>query len=305
MEESIENPETRQRPYDADFFEALEDGVARSAEACADLMVELFDPRSVVDIGCGTGIWLSALRKRGIADVLGVDGPWVPREQLAIPEAQFREHDLTMPLEIARRFDLALCLETAEHLVPECACSLIGTLAALAPVVVFSAAVPGQGGNGHVNEQWPEYWVDLFAAHGFTCFTGLREQIWHLGAVEVWYRQNMLCFAAPTHAPDLAQRLSSVAKGSGPPLDIVHPDLLERVRRDQVRQADYAARLERELQATQDEMRRTAQRLRHTAQELQRIRSFLPYRIYQRVRAARAAARRLIGGASRSDRSGQ
>jgi SAM-dependent methyltransferase len=281
MEARTEDPQLQQRPYDAEFFEALADGVERSAAACADLLLQLFRPGSVVDVGCGTGIWLAALRERGISDVLGVDGPWVPRERLAIPEVLFREHDLTMPLQLGRGFDLALCLETAEHLPPECASSLVGSLTRLAPVIVFSAAVPGQGGNGHVNEQWPGYWADLFAAQGFRCVTGLRERLWHRESVEVWYRQNMLCFAAPTYALSLAQRLSSTAEGGAPPLDIVHPDLLARVRRDQTRQAAYAARLERELQ---------------------RIRNSRPYRIYQHLRAVPAAARRFTGRASPSDR---
>lgn len=237
--------------YDSEFFRALEGGVERSAEACADLFVERFRPSSAIDLGCGTGLWLAALKARGVSDFLGVDGPWVPRDRLAIPESHFREHDLTMPFEIARDFDLALCLETAEHLPPECAPTLVKSLTMCAPVVIFSAAVPGQGGSGHINEQWPSFWTALFAGQDYQCSTDLRELVWNDEAIEVWYRQNMLCFASPTYA----QRLN-FASGVTRPLDIVHPDLFARVRSQQIKQAGYAARLKRELQMVTEELRR-------------------------------------------------
>jgi SAM-dependent methyltransferase len=288
--------------YDSAFFQALEEGVARSAASGADLIMELIAPKSVIDVGCGTCLWLAALRSRGVTDILGVDGSWVPRDQLAIPEALFQEHNLTNPLALDRGFDLALCLEVAEHLPAEAAEPLVRSLTAAAPVVVFSAAIPGQGGDGHVNEQWPGYWADLFAAKEFRCFTGLRERLWHREAVEVWYRQNMLCFAAPTHALSLAQRLSPTAEGGAHPLDIVHPDLLARVRSDQARQGAYAARLERELQTARSELQTAISELQTARSELQRIRNSLPFRLYLHLRAAPGAARRFTGRASPSDR---
>lgn len=248
--------------YDADFYRGLEPGVWRSAAVTAGLLCELFRPGSVVDLGCGTGIWLAALRAAGVGDILGIDGPWVPRELLAVPGDAFLAHDLTAPLALARRFDLALCLETAEHLPPEAAGGLVASLVRLAPVVVFSAAVPGQGGHGHVNEQWPGYWRDLFAAHGYRASCVLRNRLWRREEVEPWYRQNLLCFAAGPAAERLAPLFATTAgEGSeepadAPPLDVVHPAVLGYVRAELAATAQEAERLRRERDAARTRLRR-------------------------------------------------
>ena len=89
-------------------------------------------------------------------------------------------------------FDLAVCLEVVEHLDADAGDRVLADLCRCAPSVLFSAAVPGQGGIGHVNEQWPGYWVERFARHGFQCSGALRWTFWENDAVERWYRQNLL-----------------------------------------------------------------------------------------------------------------
>lgn len=206
--------------YDAPFFESLRDGTRKSAAVVVPLLIDLVQPRNVIDIGCGAGLWLAAFRESGVTDVLGVDGAWVPAAEREIPEELFLERDLAQPLSLDRAFDLALCLEAAEHLPPEAAVPFVESLTRVAPIIVFSAAIPRQGGTGHFNEQWPSYWAKLFASYGYECLDLLRERLWTNAAVETWYRQNMLCFVAGDR-PDLRARLAgSVAR----PLDIVHPD---------------------------------------------------------------------------------
>jgi hypothetical protein len=129
----------------AEFFERHRDGSRRSAAIAVPLLVEQFEPRSVVDVGWGTGVWLSVFHEHGVTDILGIDGPWVKEPQREIPDSFFGECDLTQPLTLDRTFDPALCLELAEHLPAEAAPRLVESLTALAPVVVFSAAIPGQG----------------------------------------------------------------------------------------------------------------------------------------------------------------
>ena len=284
--------------YDRSFFEALEEGVRRSADVAAGPIMEIIRPRSAVDLGCGTGIWLAALRVRGVEDILGIDGPWVPREQLAIPEDLFWQHDLTKAFRIDRRFDLALCLETAEHLPAEAAPVLVETLTRLAPVVVFSGAVPEQKGQGHVNEQWPEYWINLFAERGYLCSTALRDLLWNDERVDVWYRQNLLCFAEPTHAPLLEPLFGQARRAAPPPLNVVHPGLFLRDSENLRKYADYTAHLESRLSETRDDLQRTRddlqrgddlQRMRH---ELWRIKNSLAYRAYARVKTAWRFVRR-------------
>ncbi len=213
--------------YDAAYHAMLQAGSRRSAAVVLARAQALVAPASVVDFGCGSGGWLAEASALGITDQAGVDGPWVRAETLQIDPALFTSADLSAPLDLGRRFDLALCLEVAEHLPKAAAPVLIDTLCAHAPVVVFSAAIPGQGGEGHVNEAWPPYWRDLFAARDFEGFDVLRAPIWQDTEVEPWYRQNLLIFAGRAHLVHdtaLAGRLRDAVAG---PLDIVHPAIFQ------------------------------------------------------------------------------
>ncbi len=271
--------------YDAAFFESLHDGASRSAAAAVPLLCAFFHPRSVVDVGCGTGLWLAAFRAQGVIDVLGIDGPWVPGSQRAIPEALFREHDLARPLTLDRRFDLALCLEAAEHLPAEAAPLLVESLTRLAPVVVFSAAIPHQGGDGHVNEQWPSYWARLFGSRGYEVVPFLRQSLWNRSDLEVWYRQNMLCFAARAQRDRLAPLSRASADADLSLLDVVHPALYLRLTWDLAWQARSTAEAQNALLQCRHELRRSRN-------ELAQIHGSRGWRVLQALRAARAAARR-------------
>src|SRR6266566_4538069 len=154
--------------YTRDFFAEVEGPTAvRSAEALVPVVLSLLRPQSVVDVGCGTGEFLSVFASRGIIDILGIDGDYIDRSLLAIPDVQFLPLDITQPISLSRTFDLALCLEVAEHLEAKFADRLIASLVRLAPVILFSAAIPKQGGFHHVNEQWPDYWAAFFEKHGY------------------------------------------------------------------------------------------------------------------------------------------
>lgn len=211
-------------PYSDDFYRALGATAESSARAIVPCLRELLPIRSAADIGCGDGGWLCVLRASGTADVLGIDGPWVDRSLLKIPGASFRSVDLEAPIVPPRRFDLAISLEVAEHLAPSRAGSFVASLVAFAPVVLFSAAIPGQGGVNHVNEQWPGYWAEHFARHGYRAMDVFRPRFWNDTAVAWWYRQNLLLFAsadALAAHPPLAAAASAAAAG---PLPLVHPE---------------------------------------------------------------------------------
>jgi SAM-dependent methyltransferase len=190
-------------PYNETFFDQQVDDSLASARAVVPVVLNLLPARSVVDFGCGRGPWLKACLENGIETVLGLDGDYVSREKLLIPRERFQSVDLQHPIRLERRFDLALCLEVAEHLPASSAQSLIGSLAAAAPVVLFSAALPGQGGTSHVNEQWPPYWERLFADQGMRKFDVVRPMIWSDTSVEWWYRQNIYVYCNNSMA-DLA-----------------------------------------------------------------------------------------------------
>ena len=204
--------------YDAAFFGWQADGSASSAAVVAPLLDELIAPDTVLDVGCGLGTW--AARWPGST---GVDGEWVARNKLRIPPHRFVPHDLGTPLILGERFDMALCLEVAEHLDPKAGRVLVDTLCRHSDIIVFSAAVPEQGGVGHVNEQWPSYWAKLFARHGYQPYDMLRDWLWWDQRVEWWYRQNLIIFANTTGAAQLP--LSNFQCGNRT-LDLAHPALL-------------------------------------------------------------------------------
>src|SRR5215469_3474240 len=105
--------------YDDEFFDFVEASAGKSAAAFIEVVVkDLLSgllPQSVIDVGCGRGVWGAEWRRRGVTRCLGVDGEYVPRSSLLIPEADCLPRDLAKPFDLGRRFDLVQCLEVAEH----------------------------------------------------------------------------------------------------------------------------------------------------------------------------------------------
>ena len=201
--------------YDSKFYRELA-AAQESAREVLPLVLDIIKPASVIDVGCGTGNWLAVARELGVKKILGVDGPWVT-SQLAIPAADFVACDLTLPLNLGSRFDLALSLEVAEHLPSTAARVFVKSLCDVADVVVFSAAIPGQGGRRHVNEQWPDYWAELFRQFGYECYDFLRPRIWNNPKVTWHYAQNLLICARAGTTHGFGQPAA--------PLPLVHPVL--------------------------------------------------------------------------------
>lgn len=184
--------------YRSEFFDYIETGSVRSAEIVVPAVRTLLAVGSVLDVGCGRGAWLSEWCRQGVADVAGVDGAYVARERLLIPTDRFRAHDLAQPIDLGRRFDLVQSLEVAEHLAEGAANVFVDNLVRHGSVILFSAAVPGQGGEHHVNEQPYRYWRDKFLARGYVLFDAVRPLLAGDRRIEPWYRYNLLLFASPS-----------------------------------------------------------------------------------------------------------
>jgi SAM-dependent methyltransferase len=209
--------------YDDAFYEELDTTVRDSAEVVVSLVMELVQPRSILDVGCGRGTWLDVFRAAGVTDSIGVDGPHIEPSDLEIPVDTFVAHDLDTPLHLARRFDLAMSLEVGEHLDRSRAPALVASLVAHAPVVLFSAAVPFQGGAGHVNEAWPSAWARHFATHDYDPYDVIRPRVWSDPRVAFWYAQNTILYVERAHARTLdTLGAAAVADES---IDVVHPAL--------------------------------------------------------------------------------
>jgi SAM-dependent methyltransferase len=209
--------------YSSEFYARQVDGSARSASVVVPLLLSMLPVKSVIDVGCGVGPWAAEFAANGVPDVWGVDGDYVARCNLRIPPDRFLARDLTKPLHFDRTFDLAVCLEVGEHLPESRARGLVSELTSLAPCVLFSAAVPGQGGTNHINEQYLSYWSAIFQEHAYQGIDKIRPQVLGNPAVDWWYQQNIVMFLAPNHP--------LLTKDFPKPLPIIHQQLYESVQR--------------------------------------------------------------------------
>jgi SAM-dependent methyltransferase len=181
--------------YAEDMYEG--DRTADSARILVPMVVALLRPSSVVDVGCGRGAWLRELNALGVK-IVGLDGDYLKQSMLRFPPECFRPTDLSSKFEIpAGHYDLAICLETAEHLPTANSRHLVRQLTKAAPQVLFSAAPPGQAGEGHINCQPLLYWRKFFEECGFKMLDPFRPKLRDDRRVAWWYRQNAVLFATP------------------------------------------------------------------------------------------------------------
>lgn len=192
---------------------------ARSAAVVLPLILTHVQVESLLDVGCGIGTWMKVALELGVQEVVGVDGSDSSKAHLIVARQHYQQMDLTAPLQLHRRFDLAICLEVGEHLPATKADVLVQSLVAHADLILFSAAIPGQEGEGHVNEQWATYWQQKFIAHGYYFSDVLRPLLWSNPEVDVWYKQN--CVLVVKHGTAAARQFPETTHFQ----DIVHPEL--------------------------------------------------------------------------------
>ncbi|MCI2398184.1 class I SAM-dependent methyltransferase [Aliiroseovarius subalbicans] len=193
-----------------------------AARKVLGLVLDWHDIRSVVDVGCGVGTWLATAKSLGATNIKGYDGPWVDKAALVIHLDEFRVCDLNIQLPDVERSDLVISLEVAEHLRPERAETLVEDYCRLSDIVLFSAAIPGQGGAGHINERWQSYWAELFDRRGYDALDVLRPYLWGDKNIAWWYRQNMLLYVR--RGSQSARALSELSTAPREYLDVVHPE---------------------------------------------------------------------------------
>jgi SAM-dependent methyltransferase len=199
-----------------------------SARKLFRILLQYTRPGSILDVGCGFGAFLAEAQDLGIPDLWGIEGPWIDLEQMLTDAERTTILDLEQGFSLGRRFDLVICTEVAEHVSEASAGSLIRSLVEHSDLVLFSAAIPLQGGHYHINEQFPDYWAEHFAVHGFRAIDLFRPRIWKDPEVLWWLRQNALLFAGPRALQ--ANGKLAAALSSETILSIVHPAVyLDRV----------------------------------------------------------------------------
>ena len=211
----------------------------KAAQEIVPFIMNLLSPKSVIDVGCGVGTWLKSFRENGVRTVVGMDGAYHEKNLIAqnLSETEFVEVNLEenhraildilyakLQTDSCRKFDLVVSLEVAEHLHEQYADSYINLLTALSNCILFSAAIPKQGGDGHVNEQWPEYWVDKLSGKGYKVLDIIRPNFWSNDNVNTWYKQNMFLFVKEETHKNIENRIGG-QHSIKYPLNIVHPEL--------------------------------------------------------------------------------
>lgn len=248
----IISPDQHLDMYGSAFYDAQVTDSLNSAWGVLPLVAEHVKAQSVCDVGCGTGSWLKVwqdITGTKNSDVVGFDYE-VPVKSLLINSSQYRNVDISQPFSHEKEFDLCFSLEVGEHLPETNSEDFVRSLTALAPVVLFSAAIPEQLGTNHVNCQWPAYWENLFKKYNYFAVDCIRSEIWRDQKICPYYKQNIFLFVRE-------DRLSALgfSKSNEPVFPMVHPDLYlwalgahkEPLQGDVKRLQRYAKRLQRYL----------------------------------------------------------
>lgn len=185
--------------YNPALFYYFHIAAQSNAPAVIDaILSELPRAQTFVDVGAGSGVFAAELRRRGklvtacehsrigrvFARAQGVDAR--PFDVAASPAA---------PIASAGA-DVAYSFEVAEHLPDALAQPLVDFTASLAPVVVWTAAHPGQTGIGHINEQPQGYWTERFDMTGYAHATDGSERLSEAfrAAPGAWFADNVMLF---------------------------------------------------------------------------------------------------------------
>ena len=218
--------------YDDNFYKNRNSNTEYAAVKILGLVLERLkrNMNSIVDVGCGVGTWLKiACTQYNFKTMVGLDGDYVPRQYLQIEEKCFMPTNLedycvekVIKCGNVTKFDIAICLEVAEHIERRNARKFVHNLCRLSDIVVFSAAIPKQGGNAHINEQRLSYWVKLFEENNYQLYDLIRSEIWNDKNIPVWYRSNVVIFGNREIENTLVNTKNVAAF-----MDVVHPDMFE------------------------------------------------------------------------------
>ena len=166
------------------------------AKKLVELIMRFFTPQSVVDVGCGNAEFLAEFKKENIL-IKGYEGSRHALENSLVDRKFIEQFDLRNKIISQRRYDLALCLEVAEHIDKKFSRILVDSLTVLADTIIFTAAPPGQGGHFHINEQPKEFWIEKFQAKGFTYEVQISQKIRdeaRKNNILSWYSDNFMVF---------------------------------------------------------------------------------------------------------------
>lgn len=210
--------------YTDEFYDRQDTLRFQSASEVLNLLFSYYKPKSMVDLGCGLGHWLKTASDLGVNTIFGYDGHLLDTEKLKIPSECFLRHDFETTLNSSNRYDLAISIEVGEHLPKSCSEQFIQSLCSLSDVVLFSAAVPNQGGVNHYNEAPPIFWANIFKENGYLCYDILRQKLWNNEKVNCIHAQNIFVYIKEGCG---AEQIFKDFTPTQEPLLLYHPSLYE------------------------------------------------------------------------------
>jgi SAM-dependent methyltransferase len=181
-------------PYTREYYRAINEEEAPQAKAVADKITEIYSPKSVVDIGCGTGLYLKEFT---CPIKVGID-----ISQSALDEAVtdgLSLMDITNSVVVPTMFDVAICFEVLEHIPQEDANKAVLNICMFSRIIILSAAAPNQPGLNHVNCQTQQYWEEKFGACGY--HRNYLNEFWIAHSAwtvphTLWMVRNLMVFEA-------------------------------------------------------------------------------------------------------------
>ncbi|MHC4215456.1 MAG: methionine biosynthesis protein MetW, partial [Planctomycetota bacterium] len=184
--------------YDHEYYtDTVDKFMIVSCDHIADSIVCTFSPRSAVDLGCGTGLLLLALKEKGV-ECRGFEyskaGIKICRDRGLCVEKLDLEKD-GLPADV--KADVAISTEVAEHLPEACSDRFVDMLCGIADTIVFTASEPTNTGTDHVNEQPKSYWIEKFDRQGFIYDENLTlnwRADWNCKSVASCYTVNLMLF---------------------------------------------------------------------------------------------------------------
>ena len=148
-------------------------------------------PEKVLDVGCGPGMHVYSLRDQNVI-AWGYDIDSRVKNQPYLRQVSM--------FDIEDQGDVVLCIEVAEHLETHLNADIVQAIRrCLTPrgILIWTAAIPGQGGVGHINCQPQQYWHNMFVQAGLLPLSDLRQELLHWitqGYHMGWFTQNLQIF---------------------------------------------------------------------------------------------------------------
>lgn len=211
--------------YNEYYYKKHQNGSYQSALVILNYIKSFLQVQSIIDLGCGMGTWGKATGFIDNVDYLGVDQHFYDSQYMLIAESNYLQFDLRNDFKLNKKFDLAISVEVAEHIESQHELTFINNLCNCSNIVLFSAAIPNQGGTGHINERPCSYWCKLFTKYGYIAVDCIRPFCWDNMDVEIWYRNNCILYIKN----DLYKTLLSNIPDIRFPIDIIHPQMLSRI----------------------------------------------------------------------------